>query len=596
MLLTLAIFIPLAGALLLLLIPERQKTLIRWAALLTTVVAFVPMVSVGLGYAKKETIPAEHSLLRIAEDRLALIADPALRAEIRTLANDPAMMPKRLEELAGERSNPLFANETKAAELHRKKATDGRTAYDVWHEAWELGVASRTAITKQIYYVEYGNWIRAFNINYFLGVDGLSLPLILLTGLLAILCVYYSFNIEKGVKAYMALFLLLETGLLGVFSSLDFFLFYVFWEVVLLPMYFLIGFWGGPRRIYAAIKFFIYTLLGSVIMLVAMLALYFRADLESFNVLTLIGASHTFDHDFQKWIFIALFAGFAIKVPIVPFHTWLPDAHVEAPTAISMMLAGVLLKMGGYGFFRFSYTLAPDISHSRQFVVFMAILGLINMVYGALCAMAQKDFKSLVAYSSISHMGYVLLGLAALTDQGIQGAALQMLNHGISSAMMFLLVGIVYERAHHRNLDNFGGMAQQMPYYTGFATIGFFASLGLPGLNGFISEFLVFQGAFLSEGFWAGNSVVYGLPRWIMYAALPAIVLTAGYILWTIQRVYLGEPKQEKYKTFPDLSFRETITLIPLAALCIWLGVQPQIVLGYMNDTLTTFQKFVTGG
>jgi NADH-quinone oxidoreductase subunit M len=227
--------------------------------------------------------------------------------------------------------------------------------------------------------------------------------------------------------------------------------------------------------------------------------------------------------------------------------------------------------------------------------MFIAILGLVNMVYGALCAMAQKDFKSLVAYSSISHMGYVLLGLAALTDAGIQGAALQMLNHGISSAMMFLLVGIVYERAHHRNLDNFGGMGLQMPYYTGFATIGFFASLGLPGLNGFISEFLVFQGAFQSEGFWAANSEVYGLPRWVVYAALPAIVLTAGYILWTIQRVYLGTPKKEEYKHFPDLSLRETLTLIPLAVLCIWLGVQPQVILGYMNDTLKTFQQYVTG-
>jgi NADH-quinone oxidoreductase subunit M len=398
----------------------------------------------------------------------------------------------------------------------------------------------------------------------------------------------------------MALFLLLETGLLGAFCSLDFFLFYVFWEIVLLPMYFLIGFWGGPRRIYAAIKFFIYTLVGSVVMLVAMLALYFKFGQDTFNLLTLIGVSSTFDPDFQKWIFIGLFAGFAIKVPIVPFHTWLPDAHVEAPTAISMMLAGVLLKMGGYGFFRFSYTLAPEISHSRNFVMFIAILGLINMVYGALCAMAQKDFKSLVAYSSISHMGYVLLGLAALTDQGIQGAALQMLNHGVSSAMMFLLVGIVYERAHHRDLNNFGGMGLQMPYYTGFATIGFFASLGLPGLNGFISEFLVFQGAFNSggavneAGFWLANSAVYALPRWIVYAALPAIVLTAGYILWTIQRVYLGEVKNEKYKSFPDLNLRETLTLIPLAVLCIWMGIQPQIVLGYMDDTLTTFQQFVT--
>jgi NADH-quinone oxidoreductase subunit M len=584
MLLTLSIFIPLAGGLLLLLIPEAQKGLIRGAALLTAILAFVPMVMLAIGYAKKDSTAGPERLRAIAAERVASIPDAALRREVEQLA----------AEAGGDRT--AYENARKKADaLRSRPLPGGGTAYDAWHEAWELEAAAATAITKEIRHVEYGNWIRAFNINYFLGVDGLSLPLILLTGLLSILCVYYSFNIETGVKAYMALFLLLECGLLGVFSALDFFLFYVFWEIVLLPMYFLIGFWGGPRRIYAAIKFFIYTLLGSVIMLVAMLALYFKAGQNSFNVLTLIGMSAGFELEFQKWIFIALFAGFAIKVPIVPFHTWLPDAHVEAPTAISMMLAGVLLKMGGYGFFRFSYTMCPEISHGRGFVMFMAILGLVNMVYGALCAMAQKDFKSLVAYSSISHMGYVLLGLAALTDAGIQGAALQMLNHGISSAMMFLLVGIVYERAHHRNLDNFGGMGVQMPYYTGFATIGFFASLGLPGLNGFISEFLVFQGAFQSEGFWAGSSAVYGLPRWVVYAALPAIVLTAGYILWTIQRVYLGAPKKEEYKHFPDLSMRETLTLIPLAALCVWLGVQPQVVLGYMNDTLKAFQQFVTG-
>jgi NADH-quinone oxidoreductase subunit M len=392
----------------------------------------------------------------------------------------------------------------------------------------------------------------------------------------------------------MALFLLLEAGLIGVFCSLDFFLFYVFWEVVLLPMYFLIGFWGGPRRLYAAIKFFIYTLAGSVIMLVALLALYFKDGYDTFNVLTLMGMAPTFAADFQTWIFIALFAGFAIKVPVVPFHTWLPDAHVEAPTAISMMLAGILLKMGGYGFFRFSYPLAPEAARSETFVKFIAILGLINLVYGALCAMAQKDFKKLVAYSSVSHMGYVLLGMAALTSAGLQGAALQMLNHGVSSAMMFLIVGIVYERAHHRDLDRFGGMGLQMPYYTGFAIVGFFASLGLPGLNGFISEFFVFQGAFQSEGFWAGSSIVYGMPRWIVYAALPGIVLTAGYILWTIQRVFLGKVTDHHYLEFKDLSARETLILIPFAFLCVYLGVQPQILMGYMDGSLKALQTFVT--
>ncbi len=590
MLLTLAIFLPVVGAAVVLCLPSSNKGLIRMVSLLFSIATLVPVAMVGIGYAKNQDESADVKLSKMADARVAGISDTAVRADVSKLLEKPMEnTPANLEKLASaDRGKADLASETKAQELTRKGA------YGAWHEAWELKLASSHAITRAIRYVEYSSWIERFNINYFLGVDGLSLPLLILTALLSVLCIYYSFSIETGVKAYMALFLILEAGILGVFSSLDFFLFYVFWEVVLLPMYFLIGFWGGPRRIYASIKFFIYTLAGSVIMLVAMLALYFHAGQNSFNILTLIGASPGFEREFQTWIFIGLFAGFAIKVPVVPFHTWLPDAHVQAPTAISMMLAGVLLKMGGYGFFRFSYTMAPDVSRSKEFVLFIGILGLINLVYGALCAMAQKDFKSLVAYSSVSHMGYVLLGLAAMTDAGFQGAAFQMLNHGVSSAMMFLLVGIVYERAHHRDLDNFGGMGLQMPYYTGFAIIGFFASLGLPGLNGFISEFLVFQGSFQSATFWQGSSIVFGLPRWIVYAALPGIVLTAGYILWTIQRVFLGAAKKEEYKHFPDLSFREVICLVPLAFLCIYLGVNPGIVLHYMDGSLMALQHFVT--
>jgi NADH-quinone oxidoreductase subunit M len=576
MLLSLSIFIPIVGAVVVLCLPGKAKGLIRGVALATTVAAFAPIAMVGVGYAKKEGASAPDVLARVANEKVASIGDATLRADVETLLKDP------------HQNAPGRLPEAKKAELR------SRGVYETWHDAWELKVAASAAVAKEMRYVEYAPWIRAFHINYFLGVDGLALVLMLLTSALTIFCVYYSFGIEKGVKAYMALFLLLETGLMGVFSSLDFFLFYVFWEVVLLPMYFLIGFWGGPKRIYAAIKFFIYTLVGSVVMLVAMLALYFKSDHETFNVMTLCGLSGGFDLEFQKWIFIGLFLGFAIKVPVFPFHTWLPDAHVQAPTAVSMMLAGVLLKMGGYGFFRFSYPLAPEIGRSETFVLFIGGLGLINLVYGALCAMAQKDFKSLVAYSSVSHMGYVLLGLAAMTNGGFQGAALQMLNHGISSAMMFLLVGVVYERAHHRDLDRFGGMGLQMPYYTGFAIIGFFASLGLPGLNGFVSEFLCFQGSFQSETFWAGSSTVYGLPRWIVYAALPGVVLTAGYILWTVQRVFLGEVKDPHYKDFKDLSFRETVILIPMAAGCIWFGVQPQGVIEYMNSSLSTLHGYVT--
>jgi NADH-quinone oxidoreductase subunit M len=576
MLLTLSIFLPMAGAVAVLLLPKEAKGLIRTVALLTSVATFVPLAMVGIDYSQGKGVAAPAALTEFAKTRVDSIADAAVRADVENLLKDPrANAPGKLAA-------------PKTAELKSKGV------YDVWHEAWELRLAAEAATAKEIKHVEYGRWIDAFNIRYFLGVDGLSLVMLLLNAALSILCIYYSFSIEKGVKSYMALFLLLEGGVNGVFCSLDFFLFYVFWEIVLLPMYFLIGIWGGPKRVYAAIKFFIYTLVGSVLMLVAMLALYFKSGHETFNILSLTALANGFDLEFQKWIFIGLFIGFAIKVPVFPFHTWLPDAHVQAPTAVSMMLAGILLKLGGYGFFRFNYPLAPEVARSETFVLFIGGLGLINLVYGALCAMAQKDFKSLVAYSSVSHMGYVLLGLASMTNAGYQGAALQMLNHGISSAMMFLLVGVIYERAHHRDLDRFGGMALQMPYYTGFAIVGFFASLGLPGLNGFISEFLCFQGSFQSASFWEGSSTVYALPRWIVYAALPGVVLTAGYILWTVQRVFLGEVTDPHYKEFKDLTFRETVILIPLALGCIWFGVQPGGVIGFMNGSLSSLHTLVT--
>ncbi|MBI3843500.1 MAG: NADH-quinone oxidoreductase subunit M [Planctomycetes bacterium] len=344
--------------------------------------------------------------------------------------------------------------------------------------------------------------------------------------------------------------------------------------------------WGGPRRIYAAIKFFIYTLVGSVLMLLALLAMYFQTDPHTFNVLALMKVAPTYSAAFQWWIFVALFIAFAIKVPVFPFHTWLPDAHVEAPTAVSVVLAGVLLKMGGYGLFRFSYTLAPAAAVSDTVVTAMIVLGLTNMVYGALCAMAQKDFKSLVAYSSISHMGYVLLGLAAMTNAGVQGAALQMFTHGISSAMLFLLVGVIYERAHHRDLARFGGIGLQMPYYTGIAMIGFFASLGLPGLSGFWGEAFVFLGAWNS----------HFIPRWAIYVSITTVVLTAAYLLWTIQRVYLGEIKDEHYKSFPDVNLREVLALAPLGILAIVVGVFPSVILDYLNGAMNTLVQVVNEG
>ena len=469
-----------------------------------------------------------------------------------------------------------------------------------WDQCVELAYAKDVAVAEHIRFVEYVPWIASFKVNYFVGVDGLSLPLVLLTALLCFLCYVYSWTVDKGTKGFYVLFLILETGLIGVFCALDFFLFYVFWELVLLPMYFLIGVWGGENRLYAAIKFFIYTLVGSVLMLIVMLVMYFTSEPHTFNILALMKLVPEFAMNVQWWLFIGLFIGFAIKVPIFPFHTWLPDAHVEAPTPVSVILAGVLLKMGGYGFFRFSYPMLPDAAMSKGFIALIAILGMINIVYGAFCALAQKDFKKLVAYSSVSHMGYVLLGLAAMTYTGVNGAVLQMLNHGISSAMLFLLVGVLYDRAHHRDLTRFGGLGLQMPWYTGLAIVGMFASLGLPGLNGFISEFMCFFGA------WNDNQAPVSLittgggegepgigSRWIVVASLLGIVLGAAYILWTIQRVFLGTIKNEEYKKFPDATFREHFALIPLAFLCIVLGVFPGLILRYLDGSLKAMTDMV---
>ena len=474
-----------------------------------------------------------------------------------------------------------------------------------WEEAAELTLATSVEQAKHIRFVEYKPWIPQFKVNYFLGADGLSLPLIWLTALLSVLCLVYSWTIDKGTKGYYVLFLLLETGLIGVFCALDFFLFYVFWEIVLLPMYFLIGIWGGENRIYAAIKFFIYTLVGSVLMLVVMLVMFFVAEPRTFNLLTLMNVVPTFGQvsaSLPYWLFALLFVGFAIKLPVFPFHTWLPDAHVEAPTAVSVILAGILLKMGGYGFFRFSYPMLPGPATSKFFIAFIAVLGMINIVYGAFCALAQKDFKKLVAYSSVSHMGYVLLGLAALTYTGVTGAALQMFNHGVSSAMLFLIVGVIYDRAHHRDLTRFGGIGLQMPWYTGIATVGFFASLGLPGLNGFISEVLCFLGAYDPRP-GVGSLVTTtenGIgAKWIVYVSLLGVVLAAIYILWTIQRVYLGTVKREEYKRFPDLTAREWFALVPLAFLCIALGVYPKALINFMDGSLsalTGMVRSVVGG
>jgi len=427
-------------------------------------------------------------------------------------------------------------------------------------------------------FVEHYRWIPSYNIEYFVGVDGISITMVLLTALLSFLCMVASWGIDKAVKGYFALFLLLDAAMMGVFVALDFFLFYIFWELMLLPMYFLIGIWGGPRREYAAIKFFLYTLAGSVLMLLALLALYFSQTPHTFDMTKLMAARATYAHGFQVVLWLALFIGFAIKIPAFPFHTWLPDAHVEAPTAISVILAGILLKMGTYGILRINFAMFPQATMELSYYC-LGALGAFNIVYGALCAMAQKDLKKLVAYSSISHMGYVMLGMASFTPQGIQGAVLQMFNHGTVTAMLFLIVGVIYDRAHHREIEGFGGLASVMPVYTGVTALAFFAALGLPGLSAFISEVLVLLGA------------------WQKYPGLTAIgasavILTAGYILWTMQRMFLGAVN-EKYATLPEISGRELFTLVPLAVIVVVLGVYPHAVLDLMRESLDSLNQIV---
>jgi NADH-quinone oxidoreductase subunit M len=441
------------------------------------------------------------------------------------------------------------------------------------------------------------SWLGSVKIDYFLGIDGISTPMVLLTAIISFVATLSSWSIEKSVKGFFALFLLLDTGMMGVFVALDFFLFYIFWELMLLPMYFLIGIWGGPRKEYAAIKFFIYTLLGSIFILLVMIGLYFSttetlADgtkVFTFNMLAMMNPANSTPDGILSILnpgnlrfiaYIALFAGFAIKIPMFPFHTWLPDAHVEAPTPISVILAGVLLKMGTYGILRINYPVFPEIT--RQLMWWIALFGMINIIYGALVALAQKDFKKLIAYSSVSHMGYVLLGMASLTATGINGAIFQMFNHGTITAMLFLIVGVVYDRTHTRGLNDFGGLATQMPVYTGFVTVAFFAAIGLPSMSGFISETFVFLGAFSISSI-----------RTLTIISTLGILLGACYMLWTLQRIFFG-PLNEKWASLPDLDKREYAMLTPLAAIIFFLGIYPSAMLNIMNTSVNALVILVT--
>jgi len=520
----------------------------------------------------------------------------------------------------------------------------------LWAAYHVVGGAGMGSLWSPPQYVERAVWIPSMSIEYYVGVDGISVSMVILSTLISMIACIASmpwwkrkdehddphhphFSTVK-VPGYMAMLLILQTGMSGTFASLDMFLFFVFWEVMLLPMYFLIGIWGGPRKEYAAIKFFLFTLAGSVLLLLAIIALYYRSgdqqllqqlaqsnrtafnDLvggpnhvltqgpngawgylladgtisaRTFNMVFLSRLGHAGLFDlvgpflggvtFAKLMWVFMFIAFAVKVPMVPLHTWLPDAHVEAPTPISVILAGVLLKMGIYGMLRFNWAMLP--SATRSFAGVVAVFGVINVVYAAMVCLAQKDLKKLIAYSSVSHMGFSLLGMAAFTEPAISGAVLNLFTHGIISPMLFLIVGVIYDRAHHREIEGFGGIAKVVPEYTALMGLAFFASLGLPGLAGFVSEFLVLNGSFMA------------LP-WHTAIAATSVIITAAYYLWTIQRMFLGK-LNEKYAHLPDLNWRERLTLYPLGALAIVFGFYPDILLKLINTDIHALMNVVKG-
>jgi NADH-quinone oxidoreductase subunit M len=434
------------------------------------------------------------------------------------------------------------------------------------------------AASGDMQFVERLPWIKAVGAQYLLGVDGISLLLVLLTSLLTFLATLSSWQaIQKRLKEYYVFLLLLETGMIGVFLALDLLLFYVFWEIVLVPMYFLIGVWGGERRLYAAIKFFLYTLFGSVAMLVGILIL--RSQYQTFDVTAMLAAgSSVLPVALQGWVFLAFFLGFAIKVPMFPFHTWLPDAHVEAPTAGSVILAGVLLKMGTYGFLRFSIPLFPE--SARRYAPVIVILALVAIVYGALVSLMQKDMKKLIAYSSVSHMGFVILGLFVFTPMAVKGAVLQMINHGVSTGALFLIVGVIYERRHTRLIAEFGGLATRMPVYAAVFLIMTMSSIGLPGLNGFIGEFMILMGTFPVSWLWTA-------------IAATGIILGAGYMLWLYQRVMFGSLTNPANESLKDLTVREFATFLPLIVLVFWIGVFPKPFLNVLDKPVEKIIRIV---
>ncbi|MEJ2695258.1 MAG: NADH-quinone oxidoreductase subunit M [Candidatus Sulfobium sp.] len=428
-------------------------------------------------------------------------------------------------------------------------------------------------------FVERHAWIPAWNINYALGLDGISILFVLLSTIVIVLSVLISWNsVKTKTKEFYISILLMEAAMIGVFCSLDFFLFYIFWEAMLIPMYLLIGVWGGPNRVYAAVKFFLYTLVGSVLMLVGIIVLYFYSG-RTFDIVTL--STLSYPYRMQFWLFWAFFAAFAVKVPMFPVHTWLPDAHTEAPTAGSVILAAVLIKMGAYGFLRFSLPILPDAS--RAMTPVMMTLSVIAIIYGGVICLAQTDMKRLIAYSSVSHMGFVTLGIFALNIQGMEGGILQMINHGVVTGALFLSVGVIYDRTHTRQIADYGGVATVMPIYASLFIVFTLASIGFPSTNGFVGEFLIILGGFTAS-------------QWAGVLAATGVIIGAGYMLWLYQRVFFMETN-EKVSGLADVNGRELLTLVPMIILIFWIGVHPDTFLGFMHESVHhLLERVNTGG
>jgi NADH-quinone oxidoreductase subunit M len=431
--------------------------------------------------------------------------------------------------------------------------------------------------TYHMQFVERHSWIKLFNIEYYLGIDGISVLFVLLSALVTILCVLVSWNsIEIKVKEFFVSLLLLEGAMIGVFCALDFFLFYIFWEAMLIPMFLLIGVWGGPNRIYATTKFFLYTLVGSLLMLVGIITLYMQGG-NTFDILAL--AEQNYPVKLQLVLFWAFFAAFAVKVPMWPVHTWLPDAHTEAPAAGSVVLAAILIKMGAYGFLRFSMPILPEATSAMM--IPMLVLSLIGIVYGGLICLAQSDLKRLIAYSSVSHMGFVTLGIFALNTQSVEGGILQMINHGVVTGALFLGIGMVYERTHTRKISDYGGLATNMPIFASFFLLFTLASVGLPGTNGFIGELLILLGSFLTR-------------PWVALIAASGLIIGAWYMLWLYQRIFFN-PVNARWNGIRELGLREIVTFLPMVVLIFWIGLYPNSMLDYMHVSVAHLLDQVTG-